>query len=227
MRFASDMGWCRTGLRSGLIAGLLLGAIDATAATPKSGELLTERSVAAAIPPAPTAAPRYRGFSIRVDDTLFGGPREFTYERIKPKFIDIVSEFRPVKNGLGLDLGLPESGNMHLSLYSGKDGFSHGKRWDMDGLAGPAGDGFGPVDAAPRLWSIGASLDLVRFRSTVEGPGPDSRVVVNPQLRLDVDALTGLGGDCELLVQGTQWRDADARAVDTHRVVQVSMKWKF
>ncbi|HKY92489.1 MAG TPA: hypothetical protein VJM11_15680 [Nevskiaceae bacterium] len=173
------------------------------------------------------ATKRVKGFGVHVDDALTGPQREFTVERIKPSALELLGEFRGVKRGVGLDWGLADTGNVHFNLYSGKDGFAHGKRWSIeqdDDTFGPSADG---IAHGGRFWSVGATLDVVRFRSIDAEPARESRIVVSPQLLIDVGALTGFCGQCEMLVQGTMWRGADRRAIDDERVVQVSMKWRF
>jgi hypothetical protein len=206
-----------------LVAALALGSPGGLAQSPTAA-----KAASGVQGPVLAPSPRVKGFALHVDDRLAGPQREFTFERINPSALELLSEFRGVKRGVGLDWGVAGTGNVHFNLYSGKDGFAHGKRWSVadfdDGSPGAAGDA---VVHDGRFWSIGASLDVVRFRSIEAGPARDSKVVVTPQLLVDVGALTGFCGNCEMLVQGTMWRGADSRATDTERVVQVSMKWRF
>lgn len=139
------------------------------------------------------------------------------FDRDRPSTLALLAEVRGLRRGLGFDLGLPESGNLHLNLYSGRDGFGQGRRWSLADFG----------DSPRRKWSLGAALDLVRYSHQVDQFLPDAQFVLSPQLRLDLDALTGLPGQCELLVQRTVWRGAESRAMDDARVFQLGVKWRF
>lgn len=139
------------------------------------------------------------------------------FDRDRPSTLALLAEVRGLRRGLGFDLGLPESGNLHLNLYSGRDGFGQGRRWSLADFG----------DSLRRKWSLGAALDLVRYSHQVDESLPDAQFVLSPQLRLDLDALTGLPGQCDLLVQRTVWRGAESRAADDARVFQLGVKWRF
>ena len=227
------MGMRRRSVRSRTWDGLR-GAVLVTALALTSPDGLAQSATAAkatrsgvSTPTSSLPAPaRVKGFALHVDDAMSGPQREFTLERIKPSSLELLGEFRGVKRGVGLDWGLGGSGNVHFNLYSGKDGFAHGKRWAVGGLDAADAPQSG-MSHGGRFWSLGATLDVVRFRSMDAEPARDSKVVVSPQLLVDVGAVTGLCDHCEMLVQGTMWRGSDSRAVDDERVVQVSMKWRF
>lgn len=147
-------------------------------------------------------------------------PYRFRVDRSRPSTLALLGEVRGLRKGVGMDYRLSDVINLHLNLYSGRDGFGRGRRWSLGGVN--AGDA-----PSSRLWSLGASADLVRFRRDTEEQRPDARVVLSPQLMLDVDALTGLPGNCDLMIQQTLWRGADERATADQRVTQFILKWKF
>jgi hypothetical protein len=212
-----------------LYAALLLAAVtSATAATPAGFGDGLEPPQAAAL--APAFLPRSTSRMLLTSDTsAFGpgyaegatpGPFLVRLDRRRASTLELLGQVRGLRRGVGFDYALSDAGRVHLNLYSGREGFGGGRRWDLGGLAEPE-------RPSSRLWSVGASLDLVRFRRDADDPGPNARVVLAPQIMLDLDALTGLPGRCDLMVQQTLWRGADERATDDGRVTQVVVKWKL
>lgn len=161
------------------------------------------------LPKAVSAPPTFR---VGLDDT-------------RPSALELLGEVRGLRKGVGFDWGLPPvGGNAHLNLYAGKDGFGGGRRWRIGSVADAnAGTGL----SSRRLWSLGASVDVVRFRRESLQQIPAARVAFAPQLMLDLDALTGLPGNCDLMVQHTIWRSVDNRASDDEKMLQLNLRWKF
>ncbi len=125
-----------------------------------------------------------------------------------------------LRGGVGLDLALPDAGNLHLSLFPDDDDPARGKRWR---LATP------PNSAPGRLWSLGACLDAVRTAHDrgAERLVSDREVVLTPQLILDMDRLAGMPGSAQLMLQRAGWRDKVSNRYSEEQVWQVNVRWRF
>lgn len=123
-------------------------------------------------------------------------------------------DLRRIKDGLGLDIELPDLGYFHLNLYSRKDsGLPGGKRFGLI----PAGE----REGGPRRWSLGGSLDLVR---PVDG---ERELVLVPQLMIDMAALIGSDKRFDVCVQYAHWRARNSREVSAERVPQATLRFSF
>jgi len=126
--------------------------------------------------------------------------------------------FPSLRGGIGVDIDLPEAGNLHLNLLPRKDKAvtGDGLRWKLSA---------DESDDRQQKWSLGGTLDRVR---SGDGPGQpgESKLAVTPQLILDVDALTGMSGDAKLTLQRAQWRDSRS-GEDVGRVWQINVRWRF
>jgi len=124
-----------------------------------------------------------------------------------------------LRAGVGLDIDLPEAGNLHLNLLPPRShvhNAAQGLRWQLS--ADDSGD-------TARIWSLGGTLDRV---SSGDKPGEtgEQRLTVTPQLVLDVDALAGMKGDARMMIQRAQWRDSQS-GEDLGQVWQVNLRWRF
>ena len=124
-----------------------------------------------------------------------------------------------LRAGIGLDIDLPDAGNLHLNLLPPKSNVgpsAQGLRWKL------SADDIGNTG---KLWSLGGTLDRVR---SSDGPGEpgEQKLTVTPQLMLDVDALAGMKGDARLMIQRAQWRDGQS-GEDLGQVWQVNLRWRF
>lgn len=122
-------------------------------------------------------------------------------------------DLRRLKEGIGMDLELPDLGSFHLNLYSrtGTD-MPAGKRWEL-------APNESTHSSARRQWSIGASLDQVR---TEEG---GRQLVLVPQLVLDAAALLGRKDHFDICIQYAHWRAPGGQAASEQRVPQAVFKW--
>lgn len=131
--------------------------------------------------------------------------------------------WRQLRGGIGLDVEIADAGNLHLTLLPARDASMRGLRWQFDGEEGPQA----------RLWSVGASVDLVRTieldarRRDAEALRGQQRLVLNPQLVLDLDRLIDADGHAQLTLQHGNWRDAGSRRALPDRVWQLSLRWRY
>lgn len=139
-------------------------------------------------------------------------------ERLRGRRWDFDRRFPNLRGGIGVDIDLPEAGNLHLNLLPPRrdNATGQGLRWQLS------------VDEEQdlrRVWSLGGTLDRVR---NGDSPGQlgEPKLAITPQLILDVDALTGMSGDARLTVQRAQWRDSRS-GDDVGRVWQVNLRWRF
>lgn len=138
-------------------------------------------------------------------------------QRLRSRRWDFDRRFPNLRGGIGLDVDLPQAGNLHLNLLPPRrdNATGQGLRWQLS--ADESQD-------LRQVWSIGGTVDRVR---SGDGPGQmgDSRLALTPQLILDVDALAGMSGDARLTLQRAQWRDRSGE--DIGRVWQVNLRWRF
>lgn len=135
-------------------------------------------------------------------------------------------EWRQLRGGVGLDVEIADAGNLHLTLVPARDSEVRGLRWLLDADGGARGT---------QLWSIGASFDLVRTMDyDFDAPPSDRdrlrgsrRVILSPQLLLDVDRLARTAGNAQLTVQHSNWREHDSRRALPGRVWQFALRWRF
>lgn len=131
---------------------------------------------------------------------------------------EFLEEMRKLEDGLGLDVTLPDAGNLHLLLHPREDELDAGKRWRLN----PGAPGREEVQ---RKWSVGAIADLVE--TEIAGvPGSERRRrAVSPQVIMDADRMFGLGGNAVLTVQYAHW-DGE-HATDDDQMLQLRLKWRY
>ena len=139
-------------------------------------------------------------------------------ERLRRQRWDFDRSLPNLRAGIGLDIDLPQAGNLHLNLLPPKSNATTGQglRWQL------SADETGDTD---KVWSVGATLDRARSGQT-PGQMGEQTVVLTPQLMLDVDALAGMKGDAKLMIQRAQWRDGQS-GEDLGQVWQVNLRWRF
>lgn len=122
--------------------------------------------------------------------------------------------------GAGLDLGLPGDGMLQASISTSRRRRGEGARYALtpDGLA---------TGHSQPLWSLGLSL-------APEDGSDGRRLMLAPQLRVDMDRWLDVPGRAEMYVEYTPWvhntsgdvDDARRREMD-QRVPQLRMRWRF
>ena len=131
--------------------------------------------------------------------------------------------WRQLRGGIGLDIEIADAGNLHFTLLPARDTSVRGMRWQFDTDEGPHA----------RVWSVGASVDVVRTIESDarlrdgEGLRGQRRLVLNPQLVLDLDRLIDADGHAQLTLQHSNWRDASSRRALPDRVWQLSLRWRY
>lgn len=166
------------------------------------------------------------------DDRLEHAELRFHDPRIAPLFSGLAArisarswafsdEWRRARGGVGLDIEVLESGNLHLNLVPARYGADHGVRWQL------GGDG---QTRRTHLWSLGGGVDLVRMMEVDQrepGAHRHQRLVLSPQLVLDLDQLADVPGSAQLTLQQTYWREAASRRAMPERVWQLTLGWRY
>lgn len=126
--------------------------------------------------------------------------------------------------GAGLDMELPGGGLLQASLSTSKRRRGEGARYALtpDGLS---------TQGRQPLWALGLSL------APEKGFDGSRRMLLAPQLRIDVDRLLDSHGNAELYVEYTPWlhdlrgtsRESREQLADElgDRVPQLRMRWRF
>lgn len=113
-----------------------------------------------------------------------------------------------MRDGLGLDVAIPDLGALRLNLYARR--VAHGATgWD-----------FMQADAAP-VWSLGGSLELVRT-----GDGSRQLAFI-PELTVDGNALSGNKLGFSASVRYSHWRRLGAREAEDFAVPQLMFRWSI
>ncbi len=141
--------------------------------------------------------------------------------RISARSWAFSDEWRRARGGVGLDVEVTESGNLHLNLVPAREGADRGVRWQL------GGDGRARRTS---LWSLGGGVDVVRMMEVgQQAPGAHhrQRLVLSPQLILDLDQLADTPGHARLTLQQTYWRETASRRAMPERVWQLTLGWRF
>lgn len=134
-------------------------------------------------------------------------------DRIDPQALSYEEHpLRAMRDGLGFDFALPQTGNLHLNLYTNRHADSRGYRIAMNRLDQPQRDG---------LWSLGASLDSCR--------DTQGREIVSlvPQLMLDLDGLLDTPGRLQARLEYGNWQPLRQELTLRARVAQLSLRLEF
>lgn len=140
-------------------------------------------------------------------------------ERLRRHRWDFDRSLPNLRAGIGLDIDLPQAGNLHLNLLPPRSNANaaQGLRWKLTA---------DESDANKQVWwSLGGTLDRVR-KGERPGEMGEQTLVLTPQLMLDVDALAGMKGDAKLMIQRAQWRDGMS-GEDLGQAWQVNLRWRF
>ena len=129
--------------------------------------------------------------------------------------------WRRLRYGVGLDLGFAEDGNLHLDLIPPRGDVERSWRWRFD-----------ETQIGTRWWSLGGGVELLQFRDLTPAalaplPRGDRRLVLNPQLRLDVDAIWDVPGQMQLTLQQGYWVESASRQAVPNRAWQLALRWRF
>lgn len=110
--------------------------------------------------------------------------------------------------GIGFDFSLPASGQMHFNLYSRRNSDREGSRFR-----------FSPFDEAtaraPRVWSLGLSVDRVHG------------LELTPQFVLRLDSVLGLPSPMVLTVQYASISPIPDQGTLPERTLQALLRWRF
>lgn len=135
----------------------------------------------------------------------------------------LVVERPRIRGGAGFDLEVHEQLRLHLDIIPARDPAVRG--WRVKQRLGGVGSRSG--------WSLGAGFDVVRTLSDEpldalreRHPYRDRRIVLSPQLLVDLDRVAGLNGCAELRLQHAYWRSSDDFA-DGDRALQIELRWRF
>lgn len=153
-------------------------------------------------------------------DSRIAAPFQKAAELLRKRSWKFNDSSLSLRGGVGLDVGLPDDGNLHLSLFPDEDDPQRGRRWQLSTT---------PNNARGRLWSVGGCVDVVRTqqeRSRYEGY-TDREIAVSPQLILDMDRLAGIPGTAQLVLQNANWRDGVTERYTDERVWQINVLWRF
>ncbi|HVT36540.1 MAG TPA: hypothetical protein VHE37_13210 [Nevskiaceae bacterium] len=126
----------------------------------------------------------------------------------------LVDELAQMKDGVGLDLKVPDVTNLYLNLYTRSNPRSRGKRVQL------APDDSDDGSAEP-LWSVGGAVNVVR---ELDG---GRRLEVAPQLTVNLGRAVGAPGRLQALLQRARWNNNDPFNGGTESVVQLSFRWRF
>lgn len=160
--------------------------------------------------------------SFAAADPRIAAPFQRAAELLRKRTWTFSDSVFSLRGGVGLDVELPDAGNLHLSLFPDDDDPQRGRRWQLSTRR---------EGAHGRLWSLGGCVDVVRTEperpQAVERPYTDRELTVAPQLILDMDRLAGLPGNAQLLLQHANWRDGVTERYTDGRVWQVNVRWRF
>jgi len=123
--------------------------------------------------------------------------------------------------GAGLDLGLPGDGMLQASISTSRRRRGEGARYAL------TSDGLATGHSQP-LWALGLSL-------APEEGSDGRRLMLAPQLRVDMDRWLDVPGRAEMYVEYTSWAhsvsgdvdDAQRRRDMDQRVPQLRLRWRF
>lgn len=114
-----------------------------------------------------------------------------------------------LREGLGLDLGIPDLGSLRLNLYARRV------------PKGATGWDWTETPETPPVWSLGGSLELIRT-----GDG-SRRVAFIPELTVDGDALTGSKLGFSASVRYAHWRRLGKTEAEDYAVPQLMFRWRY
>lgn len=155
-----------------------------------------------------------------VPDSRIAAPFQKAAELLRKRSWKFNDSLLSLRGGVGLDVGLPDDGNLHLNLFPDDNDPQRGKRWQLSTST---------KNARGRLWSVGGCVDVVRTqqeRSPYEGY-TDREIAISPQLILDMDQLAGMPGTAQLVLQNANWRDGVTERYTDERVWQINVLWRF
>lgn len=146
---------------------------------------------------------------------FLGGPPAVTEDMAR--LLEVSVDHRvlgAIRDGVGVNFSLGELGGLHLNLYSRRNPKGPGQRWNLNPVAAAAA-------TAPRLWSLGGALDLVR-----SGTG-HRQVAFVPQLLLNLDALTDNPQRLQAFLTYARWRQAPGEMTIDEEVPQISVRLRY
>ena len=158
---------------------------------------------------------------LRLHDTRIAPSFSALAQTLSARSWTYSDEWRRARGGVGLDIDVANTGNLHLNLVPARERAERGVRWRLaaDGRAADA-----------HLWSLGGSVEVLRMmdvRPRETGVRSDQRLVLSPQLVLDLDRLTETPGSAQLTLQQSYWREASSRRAMPERVWQLSLRWRY
>jgi hypothetical protein len=159
--------------------------------------------------------------AVSIDDQRLGAGFNSVARRLRLRQDAIVEQVSDLRDGMGVDIVMPDSGKLHLMLHPKQDDLAHGTRWTLSD----------PVtrEASPhKLWSLGGAVDLVDARQFSADTGRLEHrrsIQAAPQLIVDADRLLGLHGDAVMTVEYSSWKSALGKSRE--QVLQLRLKWSY
>ncbi|AXQ31223.1 hypothetical protein D0B54_22185 [Solimonas sp. K1W22B-7] len=152
---------------------------------------------------------------------------EYSRQRLRLRFdarSDTEDLLRRWRYGAGLDLQLPGDGLFQASISTSKRRRGEGARYAL------TPDGLSSGRNGEALWTLGLSL-------APEDRSDGRRLMLTPQMRLDIDRWLETRGSAELYVEYTPWihdlkgssREDRENMEDRldERMPQLQMRWRF
>lgn len=135
--------------------------------------------------------------------------------------IAVFNDLLSLRDGIGLDLALPDRGNLHLNVHSRKNAVhGGGKRWAL------GDDEMQRRNPAEQAWSLGGNVDLIKVRDLPNNRSAQ-RIDFAPQLMVDVGKFSSVAGQMSASLQYGYFRTSGNFAISDERVPQLTVKWKF
>ena len=132
--------------------------------------------------------------------------------------VEFIEEIKNLRKGIGIDLALPEAGNLHLMLHPHKNEMGDGTRWEVSGIDDSARVGHG-------LWSLGAGADFVHVEKLGQPGLREGKLEIAPQLIIDADRVLGLSGHAVLTLERKCWKGGSGAKDEP--VMQLHLGWHF
>lgn len=159
--------------------------------------------------------------AVSVDDQRLSAAFNQLARQLRLRDDVAIQHVRDLRDGMGIDIALPDAGRLHLMLHPKRDDLAHGSRWSFSDPE--------ISEASPhRLWSLGGAVDLIDARQLSGETGQFEHrrsLQAAPQLIIDADQLLGLRGDAVMTVQYASWKST--MGMSQQQVMQLRLKWSF
>lgn len=158
--------------------------------------------------------------TLSVTDPRVAAPFRHAAEILRTRSWRFNDSLPNLRGGLGLDIELPDAGNLHLRLFPDERHPDRGLRWEVTSSA---------AALQRKLWSFGGAVDVIRTEpeQRVLPSARGREIALTPQLVLDMDRLADLPGSAQLTMQYGHWRDGVTDRHSGDRVLQLNVVWRF